>query len=261
MTDNNNNKTDNTTTNSTSQNDTNQDHDPSRRRFVKNTGMVVGGLAGGSLLGGLLTNQFQSETATAPGEEKEVVDYSETRMFFKRKKDFDILSIATERIFPEDKNGPGAIKLGVPYYIDKQLAGDWGKNTEMYMKTPFQDNEIPLKREQVFLKGVRKMNAESQKQFDDDFDELEKDKQIEVMQLFEDDKVEMELISSADFFEMLKTAVMEGCYSDPIYGGNKNMEGWKMKEYPGVQMSHRDILEEEEFVVIEPKSLKDHESV
>ncbi|GGB62827.1 hypothetical protein GCM10011409_44970 [Lentibacillus populi] len=44
-----------------SSHDNDKNYNSSRRRFVKNTGMVVGGLAGGSLLGGLLTNQFQKK--------------------------------------------------------------------------------------------------------------------------------------------------------------------------------------------------------
>jgi len=32
--------------------------DPSRRKFLKNTGLVAGGVVGGSFLGGLLTNNY-----------------------------------------------------------------------------------------------------------------------------------------------------------------------------------------------------------
>src|SRR5699024_3645858 len=45
------------------------------------------------------------------------------------------------RIFPEDDNGPGAIELGVPYFIDKQLAGSWGTNAKAYMHDPFRQNQ------------------------------------------------------------------------------------------------------------------------
>ena len=36
------------------------------------------------------------------------------------------VNIATERIYREDEHGPGAIALGVPNSIDKQLAGPLG---------------------------------------------------------------------------------------------------------------------------------------
>ena len=46
-------------------------YDPSRRRFLKNTGMVAGGVVGGSFLGGLLPYKFiqKNETATKSGME------------------------------------------------------------------------------------------------------------------------------------------------------------------------------------------------
>ncbi len=234
--------------------------DTSRRKFLRTTGIAAGGVLGGAVLGGLF-NPFQTKETSKEVIKEEVIDYSETRLFFKQKIDFDVLSLATERIFPEDEHGPGAIKLGVPYFIDKQLAGSWGKSSEVYMQTPFRDDEVPLKREQLFLQGVRRINEVSLEQFDEDFAELEVEQQNSILQSFEKDEVDMEFVQSSDFFSALRQSVMEGCYSDPIHGGNKNMDGWRMKEYPGVQMSHQKILEEEEFIVIEPKSLKDHEAM
>src|SRR5690625_4636961 len=107
----------------------------SRRRFLKNTGMVAGGVVGGSLLGGLLTNQYQSKEDTKT-KGAQTYNLQEARMFFSREEDFNTLSAATERIFPEDDNGPGAIELGVPYFIDKQLASFWGNNAKSYMHDP-----------------------------------------------------------------------------------------------------------------------------
>src|SRR5690625_950129 len=121
----------------------NKDHDSkntvSRRRFLKNTGMVAGGVVGGSLLGGLLTNQYQSKEDTKT-KHTENHNLQEARMFFSREEDFNTLSAATERIFPEDDNGPGAIELGVPYFIDKQLASFCGNNAKSYMHDPFRQN-------------------------------------------------------------------------------------------------------------------------
>ena len=68
----------------------------------------------------------------------------------------------------------------------------------------------------------------------------------------------MELVSSAEFFSLLRTLTLQGCFADPLYGGNKNMAGWKMKEFPGAQMSYTAYLDEEEFVAIEPVSLGGH---
>lgn len=53
--------------------------DPSRRDFMKKTGIATGGVIGGTLLGGYFGNPFGSEE-TEP-EEQADRHYSETRMF------------------------------------------------------------------------------------------------------------------------------------------------------------------------------------
>ena len=40
-----------------------------------------------------------------------------------------------------------------------------------------------------------------------------------------------------------------------MYGGNKDMAGWKMKKFPGHQMSYKDIIQKDSLVKMDPKSL------
>lgn len=114
-----------------------------RRDFLKNSGLVVGGVVGGGLLGGLITNTFMddgqsvSPTADNGDDPQDAEQLTKARMFFKRAEDFRVLSAAVERIFPEDDIGPGAISLAIPYFIDKQLAGEYGFNSREYMEGPF----------------------------------------------------------------------------------------------------------------------------
>ncbi|PIC85390.1 MULTISPECIES: gluconate 2-dehydrogenase subunit 3 family protein [unclassified Sporosarcina] len=238
--------------------------DTSRRRFMKNSGMIVGGVAGGSLLGGLLTNQFKSENSTPVKEEKKTAEPTQARMFFERYEDFVVLEQATERILPEGASGPGAIELGVPYFIDKQMAGIWGINGTDYRQGPFTVVDPPvdqssLNRGQIMVTGLRKMNDESKKRFDVTFDKAEEDQQIEIMQDFESSKVKLRGVSSAGFFGLLRELTMEGAYSDPLYGGNRNMAGWKMQEFPGAVPSYADIIEKDEFVQRDPMSLTSYQ--
>ena len=261
----------------------------SRRTFMKNSGLVAGGLVGGGLLGGLLTNEFKPKEAKVPL--KHISGgLQEARVYINRPADFQILSAATERLFPKDKLGPGAIELGVPYFIDKQLAGEWGSNAKEYMKGPFisniknagthneeksqdsqgpnADTQIPvptpryqtiLTRGELFTIGLRRIDEVSREQFDMGFIELAPEEQDEVLKTFEDGKVEMKGVGSSNFFNLLLQTTIEGAYADPVYGGNKNMLGWKMKEYPGPQMSYLDKIEEEKFIVMKPQSLRDYQ--
>ena len=65
-------------------------------------------------------------------------------------------------------------------------------------------------------------------------------------------------VTGKTFFNLLRMLTVEGAYADPLYGGNKNMEGWRMRKYPGNQMAYTDIMAKDEFVAMEPRSLHDH---
>ena len=61
------------------------------------------------------------------------------------------------------------------------------------------------------------------------------------------------------FFEAVLQSAMEGFFSDPIYGGNRNKVSWRMVGYPGLPASYADKALEYrgKKVVIEPKSIAD----
>ena len=251
------------------------EQDPGRRNFLKNTGLVAGGLVGGSLFGGLLTGGLDKKNTNdkpAGSNGNKGVEATQARQFFTRHQDFKVLMASTEQILPEDELGPGAIKLGVPYYIDKQLAGRWGVNAYDYRHAPYSVNldksdqtagpggeQSILDRGMIFLLGLRKMDEESQKRFDVTFDQATEEQQIEIMTDIEANNVEMRGVKASEFFILLKQATLEGAYSDPLYGGNINMEGWRMKEYPGAVASYANYIESDEFKKLDPVSLRDYQ--
>ncbi len=51
-----------------------------------------------------------------------------------------IVAAAASRIFPSDDAGPGAREAGVAVYIDRQLAGPWGRDLHRYTQGPFEEN-------------------------------------------------------------------------------------------------------------------------
>lgn len=233
----------------------------SRRTFLKNSGLAVGGLIVGGSLGSLFTKRNEVEVPVEGGTDTPTghVDYTESLQFFRRKTDFNAISAAMEAIYPEDSNGPGAIKLGAPYFLDKQLAGPWGTNSDDYRKAPFQPGEVALTNADIFLEGARMLNQVAADNYEAaDFSALSEEQQIEVLQKFEAGEVEMKYVSSGLFFTLLRTATLQGCFCDPMYGGNKNMEGWKMKEFPGAQMSYLQHVGKEEFIKIPPVSVGGH---
>ena len=50
-----------------------------------------------------------------------------------------------DRIFPSDATGPGSREAGVVVYIDRQLAGPYGRDKYRYTKPPFVESvpELP----------------------------------------------------------------------------------------------------------------------
>src|SRR5699024_2590990 len=158
-------------------------------------------------------------------------------MFFQNSHEFDVLSQAVERLFPEDDLGPGAIGLGVPYFIDNQLAGSYGYNTHEYMQGPFYKGEPTqgyqgkLNRVDIFRHGIKEMDKEANERHDQNIDELDV-KQIDA--IFTDlqkDTFDMKGVKSLSFFDKLLYPTLSGAYSDPLYIGNIDMEVCKIKYF------------------------------
>ena len=68
----------------------------------------------------------------------------------------------------------------------------------------------------------------------------EKDKLLSGL---EKDEVRLEGANGRAFFEQLLQNTQEGFFADPVYGGNRNMAGWKMIGYPGARYDYRDWVE------------------
>src|SRR5688572_13567127 len=49
-----------------------------------------------------------------------------------------IVQAACARIFPTDESGPGATEAGVVIYIDRQLAGPYGRDAWRYTRGPWE---------------------------------------------------------------------------------------------------------------------------
>ncbi|MFH5182226.1 gluconate 2-dehydrogenase subunit 3 family protein [Paenibacillus sp. TAB 01] len=240
----------------------------SRRQFLKYSGTAIGGAIVGGVIGGAIAANRKNNTANPPTGQPETTpaakDYSQALMYFTQDQ-FDTTEAAAERIFPKDDLGPGAKDLGVAYFIDHQLASQWGNNGKEYMLGPFitgeptQGNYPSIKRHDLFTHGLRALQDSSQSKYQKAFQELTPEQQDELLGLFEKgEQVTVTGATAQQFFNLLKNFTLEGVYADPLYGGNKDMQGWKMRNFPGNQMSYTEIMAKDEFVKIDPASLHDH---
>ncbi|CAD2070668.1 gluconate 2-dehydrogenase [Jeotgalicoccus coquinae] len=247
----------------------------SRRGFLKMSGVATGSLVAGTYLGSLLdvnTSDENTETETASedtaqntgGEAAVQEDYTRAYKFFTKADDFKTIEAAAERIFPEDELGPGAIALGVGWFIDHELASGYGVNAREYMKGPFKEGtdfqgpQYAILRRDLFMEAIRVMNVTAQENHDVLFHELEPEQQDDILSQLESDELELRGAKASDFFEELRLATLSGAYADPLYRGNKGMQGWEMKKFPGAYMSYINEVEQEGPVELEPMALSSH---
>jgi len=58
----------------------------------------------------------------------------------------------------------------------------------------------------------------------------------------ENEQVDLNGAPKKTFFDTLFQNVIEGYFSDPIYGGNRNMSAWKMIGFPGARYNYRQYV-------------------
>ena len=152
------------------------------------------------------------------------------------------ITAAAERIFPADSETPGATDAAVVIYIDRQLAGPHGRDKYRYTKGPWiksvpehgnQDKATP---QQIYREGIPTLGPDFAAQSPE-----EQDRRLTA-------------IERTPFFAQLRAHTIEGMFCDPLHGGNANLVGWKMINFPGPVMSYR--LESELTAKRTPKSLE-----
>ena len=168
----------------------------------------------------------------------------------------NFIDVAVSRLIPADDLGPGGKEAGVTVFLDRQLAGAYGRAQSWYMQGPWREGadtqgyQSRLTPAQLYRFAIKFIDDYCRNKFGGKpFSELATDRQDQVLSDLEkgDIKVpgigphgvEIEGGKSDTFFAQLLQNVMEGFFSDPIYGGNKDMVGWKLVGFPGARYDYR----------------------
>lgn len=167
--------------------------------------------------------------------------------------EFDYVTAMAETIWPTDSLGPGARVAGVGHYIDGQLAGSWGQGHRFYLNGPFftpSDTghgwQVPMTPADVYRAFLPGYDQFVRTTYGNTYPNLTADQQTAAMTALQTNKATIPIggttaFASSDFYTMFRQNVLEGMLSDPAYGGNRNMVGWKQIGFPGDPMRRGDL--------------------
>jgi gluconate 2-dehydrogenase gamma chain len=151
----------------------------------------------------------------------------------------ETLTAMVDRLIPADDVGPGGVESGVVTFIDRELGGQFGAAARWYTAgpwaegTPSQGWQLALTPAQVYRISFLALDRWCLGARRKRFAELAPTEQDDVLTQLQGGKIELNGISSATFFDLLWQNVVEGYLSDPLYGGNRGMEAWRMIGFKG----------------------------
>lgn len=155
---------------------------------------------------------------------------------------------AVARLIPADDQWPGALEAGVPNFIDKELNGAWGAGERLYRSgpwqpgTPSQGYQLPFTPAELFRTALRAINRELARA-GTPFAQMSAERQDDYLHSLEAGGKDLDGVPSDVFFAHLWQATVEGFFSDPVYGGNRDMTAWRMIGFPGAYASYYELVD------------------
>ena len=156
------------------------------------------------------------------------------------------LSAAVDRLIPADPGGPSASEAGVVTFLDRQLAGAYGDGAHFYLEGPWgkgtdsQGYQSRFTPAQFYRHAIGAIEAAVGHAHDGKaFKDLDAGTQDALLKQMESGDLKLDgPITSKAFFTMFLQNVLEGYFSDPIYGGNKGGSAWAMIGFPGAHYDY-----------------------
>jgi gluconate 2-dehydrogenase gamma chain len=219
-----------------------------RRSFLK--GAVVSGAAA---VAGSLPKPSEAQPKVADGPPPALPAYT-----FFNPDEAAFVEAVVDHMIPADEHSPKGTDLGLAVFIDRSLAGGWGKGERLYLQGPWKAG-TPNQGE-LYRAGIAASNAACVKAYGKRFEKLAVAEREAFLLDLRAGKVSFEGgPPSRVFFGALYQNVMEGMFSDPIYGGNRNKAGWKMLGFPGVIAVHYQNVEKfrDKQYKVDPVSIQD----
>jgi gluconate 2-dehydrogenase gamma chain len=204
-----------------------------RREFLKSA--IAGGAAAATV------SLPQTAQAQQPAPAPAAAGYA-----FLNLEEAAFVEALVDHMVPADEHSPKGTDIGINIFIDRALAGGWGKGERLYMQgpwkpgTPNQGYQVPLTPADLYRAGIQATNAHCRKAYGKPFDKLDEPQREEVLVGLSSGKLNFDSgLPVRVFWAAVYQTVMQGMFSDPIYGGNRDKAGWKMIGFPGVIAVHQ----------------------
>ena len=172
-----------------------------------------------------------------------------------------------DRLIPPDPQTPGGKDCGCAVFIDRQLAGPYGRFEGYYMSGPFQKGtkqqgpQSPVTPAQQYRKALAALDAACRakfggKAFHRACPTIRRTMPIKGL---EDGSLELDGTDGKEFFKLILKDTQNGFLADPIYGGNRDMASWKMIGFPGAHYDYRDWIDRHnQRVTLPPVGINNH---
>ena len=246
-----------------------------RRRFIKYgvAGLIGAGVASAVEIP-ILNNMIQNDNSQITQLQNQITTLksqlgTESQMqgfLTLNQNDRDLIEAVAETMIPSDSSGPGAKEAGVVYFIDRMLAGSYGKGGNMFLQGPFvtpQKGSItvqgavypstqktpmtysegtitprlqagtayqyPFNPREFWRRGLTFLQEYSNSAYGQNFEKLNSSQQTQILQdLFDNKPTNFQGPTPSEFFNELHDMVTAGYWTDPLYGGNIGMVGWQL---------------------------------
>src|SRR3954447_20497583 len=162
-----------------------------RRNFLK--GAVVGGAAAAA---GTVAVTPSAEAQTQPAAAPNAA--AQPGYAFLNIEEAAFVEALVDHMIPADELSPKGTDIGINIYIDRALAGGWGKGDRLYMQgpwkrgTPNQGYQLPMAPAQLYRAGIEGTNAHCRKTYGKPFDGVSEQQREEVLVALSTNKITFE---------------------------------------------------------------------
>lgn len=217
------------------------------RRKVLTLGAAIAPATAAFAHDGLLGESSRTYRGSLPWQEGETdAPRTETTGTYLTEAEMAFVTAAANRIIPADPTGPSAGEAGVPEFIDRQLAGNYGQGHHFYLGgpwakgTPSQGYQSRFTPAQFYRHAIAAIEQHVRQSLGGkSFGGVSYDVQDKLLKEMEAGQFDLpDGLDAKAFFTMFLQNVKEGYFSDPIYGGNRNGSAWAMIGFPGAHYDY-----------------------